>query len=183
MKVFYLLATLVSVSAFAPQPTNVHRQTELHMDRRSAVTQVGIAASIVAGLPSIASADGAVSKATVQRSRGIYGNRIYVLQDAVKAGDFQAVAEEKNAFILFNSGVYPGAKNKDKKAAAIEGTNAIFAAIRSKDKGALKKSFESYLASNEITGLPNEESNSKGQGYSTDYDYRLRTKAGTIYQR
>jgi len=186
MKLFYIVTTLASVSAFAPQPINVRQQTKLNMDRRSAVAQVGIAASIVAGLPSIALADGASSKATVQRSKGIYGNRIYALGPAVDAGDFQAVAGEKNAFMLYNSGAYPGIKNKEKKAKAIEGTNAIFASIRAKDKGSLKKSFNSYLAITDITGLPNtvgENPKSSGQGYSNDYDYRVRTKAGTIYQR
>ena len=38
------------------------------------------------------------------------------MKDSVAKGDFKAVAEEANAFILFNSGAYPGTKNKDKKA-------------------------------------------------------------------
>ena len=44
------------------------------------------------------------------------------------SGDFAAVADEKNAFVLFNSGAYPAIKDKSKKAEAIAGTNAIFAA-------------------------------------------------------
>merc|ERR1711923_123240 len=107
-------------------------------DRRSAVAQFGIATSILAGFPSIATADGAVSTATIQRSKGIYGDRIYNLSDAVDRGDFQAVIEEKNAFILFNSGAYPGAKNKQMKTAAIEGTNQIFSAISAKDKAVVR---------------------------------------------
>lgn len=186
MKLFYLLTALASASAFAPQAVNVRQQTDLSMDRRTAVAQVGIAASVVAGLPSVVLADGASSTSTIQRAKGIYGSRIAGLKAAIAAGDFQAVAEEKSAFILYNSGAYPGAKNKEKKASAIEGTNQIFAAIRAKDKSALKKAYDNYLVICEITGLPDETAKggfSQGQGYSNDYDYRVRTKAGTIYQR
>jgi len=153
------------------------------MDRRTAVAQVGIAASVVAGLPSVVLADTASS---MVRAKGIYGTRIAGLKDAITAGDFQAVAEEKSAFILYNSGAYPGVKNKEKKATAIEGTNEIFSAIRAKDKSALKKAYDGYLAICEITGLPDEASRGgkiQGQGFGSDYDFRSRTKAGTVYQR
>jgi len=129
-----------------------------------------------------ASADGAVSGATVGRARGIYGNRIAALKEAVDKGDLAAVAQEKNAFVLFNSGVYPGAKNKDLKAAAVEGTNAIFAAIRNGDKAGLKSAYTAYVGANEISPLPDVK-NSNGQGYSGDFDYRSRTSAGAIYVR
>merc|ERR1712204_64435 len=111
---------LASASAFVPQAVNVRQRTDLSMDRRTAVAQVGIAASVVAGLPSVVLADTASS---MVRAKGIYGTRIAGLKDAITAGDFQAVAEEKSAFILYNSGAYPGVKNKEKKATAIEGTN------------------------------------------------------------
>jgi len=186
MKLFYLLTALASASAFAPQAVNVRQPTDLSMDRRTAAAQIGIAASVVAGLPSVVLADGASSTSTIQRAKGIYGSRIAALKAAIKEGDFQAVAAEKSAFVLYNSGAYPGTKNKEKKANAIEGTNKIFAAIRAKDKSALKKAYDEYLALCEITGLPDELSKggfSQGQGYSNDYDYRARTKAGAIYQR
>merc|ERR1712157_159031 len=108
-----------------------------------------------------------------------------VLQLQLK-GDFDAVVEEKNAFALFNSGAYPGAKNKALKEAAIQGTNEIFAAVRSKDKEGLKKSYKAYLAANNIVGLPNETGKSgsaQGQGSSSDYDFRYRTKAGPVFLR
>ena len=47
------------------------------------------------------------------------------MKGAVAAGDFAAVAAEKNAFILFNSGAFPGTKNKDKKNAAIAAPDAL----------------------------------------------------------
>merc|ERR1712232_290778 len=145
---------------------------------------MGIAAAgaVVAGIPSVAFADGAVSTATIQRARGIYGGRVAALESAVAAGDFAAVAAEKNAFILFNSGAYPYAKDAAKKSAAIEGTNAIFAAIRSQDKSALSSAYKAYTSTYEIAPLPTV-SNSSGQGYSGDYDYKTRTSAGAIYVR
>lgn len=149
----------------------------MEVDRRAAFGQVAFAAAGLAGLPAIASADGAVSGATIARAKGIYGDRIAALKSAVASGDFGAVADEKTAFILFNSGAYPGAKNKDKKAAAIEGTNAIFAAIKSGDKGALSSAYKSYVDENNIVPLPSIEKDA-GQGFGNDYDYRARTRAG-----
>lgn len=148
------------------------------MDRRAAMG--AIAAAGLVAVPSIASADGAVSKATKQRARYTYGSRISALKDAVAKGDFGAVAAEKSAFILFNSGAYAG--EKAKKDAAIAGTNAIFAAIRSKDTGALKKAYDSYLASNSISDFKAITAD-EGQGYSSDYDYRVKTKQAAIWVR
>ncbi|CAJ1959342.1 unnamed protein product [Cylindrotheca closterium] len=182
MKFTAVISTLLVASAAAFAPATTERaSTSLSMDRRAAMG--AIAAAGVVALPQMASADGAISKATVQRSRYNYGSRIMDLKDAVAAGDFGAVAAEKNAFILFNSGAYPGAKNKGKKAAAIAGTNAIFAAIRSKDKGALKSAFDAYVNENGIASLAASVDSTKGQGYSTDFDYRVRTKQAAIYVR
>ena len=150
------------------------------MDRRAAMGAIGAAA--VVALPQMASADGAVSKATIQRARFTYGSRIADLKAAVAAGDFGAVAAEKNAFVLFNSGAFPGTKNKAAKAEAIAGTNAIFSAIRSKDKGALKSAYDAYTKSNGIEDFGAID-NTKGQGYSCDYDYRVRTPQAAIYVR
>ena len=148
----------------------------MEVDRRAAFGQIAIGAAVVAGVPQLASADGAVSAATIARARGIYGDRISSLKAAVEKGDFAAVADEKNAFILFNSGAYPRVTDKQAKAAAIKGTNEIFAAVKAKDAGALKKAYSNYVASNEIAPLPAVDSKT-GQGYSGDYDYRVKTKA------
>lgn len=154
--------------------------TALSMDRRAAFGQIATAGAVLAGVPAIASADGSVSNATINRARGTYGGRIVNLKGAVEAGDFKAIAEEKNAFILFNSGAY--ANNKGKKNAAIAQTNEIFKAIRSGDKAAVKSAYSAYIAANEITALPDVDSNS-GQGYCNDFDFRVKTTAGAIYQR
>jgi hypothetical protein len=150
------------------------------MDRRGAVG--AIAAVGLIALPTMASADGAISAATVQRSKFNYGNRVAALKAAVGSGDFGAVAAEKNAFILFNSGAYPGVKNKGKKAAAIAGTNDIFAAIRSQDKAALKSAYDSYTKSNGIKE-PSALSAEQGQGQGSDFDYRVRTNQNAVYVR
>ena len=152
------------------------------MERRVAFGQIAAGAAVVAGLPNLALADGAVSAATVARARGIYGDRIASLEKAVASGDLAAVASEKNAFILFNSGAYPTAKDKSSKAAAIAATNNIFAAIRSGDKGALKSAYTAYVKANDIKPLPVITSE-KGQGYSGDYDYKNRSPAGAVYVR
>ena len=146
------------------------------MDRRAAVGQIAAGAATVAAVPQLAFADGAVSAATMQRAKGVYGNRIAALKTAVDAGDFAAIADEKNAFILFNSGAYPRVVDKTAKADAIAQTNAIFAGIRAGDKAAVKKAYDTYVSANGISGLPSV-TNSYGQGYSSDYDYRVRTSA------
>lgn len=179
MKLFTAALLVTSVAAFAP--SSVERtNTALSMDRRAAFGQIAVAGAVLAGVPAIASADGSVSAATINRARGIYGDRIVLLKGAVAAGDFKAIAEEKNAFVLFNSGAY--ANNKGKKKAAIAQTNDIFKAIRSGDKAAVKTAYDSYVAANEISGLPDVDSQS-GQGYCNDYDFRNRSKAGAIYVR
>jgi Photosystem II Psb31 protein len=154
--------------------------TSLNMDRRTAFNSIA-AAAVVTAVPQFAFADGAVSTATRQRARSVYGTRIYDLKKAVDDGNFDAIVAEKSAFILFNSGAY--AKDKTgAKQAAIESTNAIFAAIKARDKAALKSAYSKYLAINEINALPAVKSES-GQGYSSDFDYRRGTKAGAIYVR
>lgn len=149
----------------------------MEMDRRAAFGQIAAAGAAIAAIPSVANADGAVSAASINRARGLYGDRIAALEAAVAKGDFAAVAAEKNAFILFNSGAYPTIKDKANKAAAIDGTNKIFAAIRSKDTGALKSAYGDYVKANSISPLPTVDS-ATGQGYSSDYDFRVRSKAG-----
>lgn len=143
------------------------------MDRRMATAQIATSAAVLAGLPSLALADGAKSAATQSRARGIYGQRIAALESAVNAGDFGAVAAEKNAFILFNSGAIA---DKSKKSEAVKQTNDIFAAIRAKDAGALKSAYATYKGANDIKVIVADKES--GQGYSNDYDFKARTTLG-----
>ncbi|KAH8070144.1 xanthine dehydrogenase [Aureococcus anophagefferens] len=124
--------------------------------------------------PQIASADGAVSAATVERSRGIYGGRIADLKDAVEKGDFAAVLAEKNAFDLFNSGAYAqkSAITKAQKAIAVTETKNIMEAIASKREPA--QDVAAYMKNAAIDTKPVDVST--GQGYSNDYDWKVRTK-------
>ena len=162
-----------SVAAFAPQA---------EVDRRAAFGQIAFGAAAVATAPQLAFADGAVSASTIARAKGIYGDRIASLKSAVDAGDFGAIAAEKNAFILFNSGAYPRVVDKAAKSDAIAKTNAIFSAIRAGDKAAVKAAYSDYVASNDIKKLPVVDP-STGQGYSGDFDYRVKTTAAAIYVR
>ncbi|GKZ01519.1 hypothetical protein MPSEU_001102500 [Mayamaea pseudoterrestris] len=183
MKLSLAICAAVATSAAAFQPAVSQRSgTALNMDRRAAIGQAVVGAATIAALPQLALADGAVSGATIARAKFNYGSKIYSLKSAVEKGDFDAVAAEKNSFILFNSGVYPTAKSKPLKKAAISATNEIFRAVKSKDAKALKEAYGAYLAANSITA-PAVADKKTTQGYSNDFDYKVRTTAGTIYQR
>jgi hypothetical protein len=145
---------------------------------------VGVAAATfgAAAMPQIAGADGAVSKATVERARGVYGSRVADLADAVSAGNFAAVAEEKNAFALFNSGAY--ARNKAARTDAVLLADKIFEAVEKKDAAALKSSYSAYMKYISLdTPFKGARDLEYSQGYSSDYDWKNRTKKGTIYVR
>jgi len=133
--------------------------------------------------PKPALADGAVSPATVQRARGIYGARIASLKSAVDKGDFDAVLYEKTAFELFNSGAYAtkGATAKAQQATSVAATKSIVEACEEKDKSKLKSSYEAFVKNAAINTSP--VTVEGGQGYSSDYDWKLRTPKGAIYQR
>ena len=146
------------------------------MDRRAAFGQIAGAAAVLASVPSIASADGAISAASKTKARLVYGNRIAALKKAVDSGDFGAIVEEKSAFILFNSGVYPTPKEKAAKTAAIEDVNKIFAGIRKGDKAAVKAAYESYVKKNDIKAFDQLKASS-GQSYSSDFGYTVKTPA------
>mmetsp|Transcript_20267 Transcript_20267/g.26236 ORF Transcript_20267/g.26236 Transcript_20267/m.26236 type:complete len:180 (-) Transcript_20267:1171-1710(-) len=151
--------------------------------RRQVVEQaVGVLGAVVLA-PKPAFADGAVSAATVQRARGIYGGRIVALKSAVDKGDFDAILEEKNAFDLFNSGAYAikGPVAKAQKEASIAATKEIFTAVSTKDKAGLSKAYSTFLKNADIDPTP--VTVEKGQGYSSDYDWKVRTAKGAIYQR
>jgi hypothetical protein len=152
------------------------------MDRRVAFGQIAAAGAVLAGVPSIASADGAVSSASKTKAKVVYGSRIAALKKAVDSGDFGAIADEKSAFILFNSGVYPTPKEKAAKKAAIDDVNAIFAGIRKGDKAAVKSAYDKYVAANGISDVLAKETGG-GQSYSSDFGYVVKTKASSVYVR
>lgn len=144
------------------------------IDRRAAFVQIGSAVAGIAAIPSVASADGAVSSATITKAKIVYGDRIAALKAAVDKADFASIIDNKEAFVLFNSGVYPGAKLKAKREAAIALTNDIITAAANGDKSALQKAYSAYVASNPVKALPDA---ANGQSYSSDYSYLTKTKA------
>ena len=94
-----------------------------------------------------------------------------------------AVRAEKNAFDLFTSGAYAqkSAITKAQKAIAVTETKNIMEAIASKNANQLKTSYAAYMKNAAIDTKPVDVST--GQGYSNDYDWKVRTKKGAIYQR
>ena len=88
--------------------------------------------------PAAAFAEGANSKATVEKARAIYGSRVVRLQGA----DAATILEEKNAITLLISGAYrsgvngnPADKQMNKQLSAIE-KNVLKAAKAGDSKGA-----------------------------------------------
>ena len=152
------------------------------MDRRAAFGQIATAAAVVAGVPAIASADGAVSTSTRLKAKAVYGNRIANLKSAVDSGDFGAIVAEKNAFILFNSGVFPTPKDKAAKKEAIADVNDIFSAIRKGDKAAVKTAYDAYVKKNDIKSFKAMKAEG-GQSYSGDFAYFVNTDAASVYVR
>lgn len=143
------------------------------MSRSQALNTVfasGAAAVAAAALPTAAFADGAKSLATQSRARGVYGNRIAVLQSAVDKGDSAAVLGEQNVFALFNSGVY--STDKKKFAQADELAKAVVSAARAGDGGELKKSYAAYVKFTEKKSGYNGAGD--GQGFGSEFDYKNR---------
>lgn len=143
------------------------------MSRSQAISTVfasGAAAVAAAALPSAAFADGAKSLATQARSRGIYGARIEGLKSAVDKGETAAVLSEKNAFILFNSGVY--STDKAKFAEAHKLSEEVLAAAAAGDTGALKTAYAAYVKYTEKKSGYNGAGD--GQGLGSEFDYKNR---------
>jgi Photosystem II Psb31 protein len=146
------------------------------MERRVAFGQIVTAGAVLAGLPTIASADGAISVASKTKAKVVYGSRIAALKKAVDSGDFAAIADEKSAFILFNSGVYSTPKEKALKKAAIADVNALFAGIRKGDKAAVKTAYDKYVKANGIDDVKAKNA-AGGQSYSSDFSYLAKSPA------
>eukprot|EP00182_Erythrolobus_australicus_P001447 CAMPEP_0185833042 /NCGR_PEP_ID=MMETSP1353-20130828/2443_1 /TAXON_ID=1077150 /ORGANISM="Erythrolobus australicus, Strain CCMP3124" /LENGTH=221 /DNA_ID=CAMNT_0028531287 /DNA_START=59 /DNA_END=724 /DNA_ORIENTATION=- len=149
---------------------------EARVDRRAAL-RLGVAAAIAAAAagaaPQLARADGAVSGATRNRARNLYGSRVLDLTVAIEqlpslvdSGDWVKVSNvvssdkkkpgfltsEKNAFDLFVSGGWAGYSPEQK---ALTGAKNIMfqmaaqleRAAKNKDKSAGKKAAERLVAS------------------------------------
>ena len=113
------------------------------MGRRALVTGAGAA---VFAAPLAAFADGASSKAVLDRARGIYGSRVARLVDASP----ETILEEKNAFTLFVSGAYrsAAAKPTQAKLAALE--KKALAAAKAGDKAGANAAVKEFVSVGEI---------------------------------
>lgn len=143
------------------------------MSRSEAISTVfatGAAAVAAAAVPSAAFADGAKSLATQARARGVYGARIAALKGAVDKGDAAAVLTEKNAFALFNSGVY--STNKAKKKEADDLAQAVIVAANAGDAAGLKSAYGAYVKYTEKKSGYNGAGD--GQGFGSEFDYKNR---------
>lgn len=105
------------------------------------------------------------------------------LQKAVAAGDFAAVADEKNAFELFQSGAYQanGGKAQATKAVLVEQYGKIMEACASKNKDALKSAYGTYITAADISTILDPAAG--GQGYSSDYSWTKGSAKAEIYVR
>merc|ERR1711904_369011 len=152
-------------------------------DRREVMQALAGAVAGAVVMPQVAMANS--NAPAIQRARGIYGGRIAGLKDAVSKGDFAAVESEKNAFILFNSGAYRtnSPKAKAEKAATVAAYEDVLAAVSAKDAGKLKTSYAAYVKAADIDINPKPLDQMSGRGYSNDYDWKVKTDKGVIYQR
>merc|ERR1719263_1003689 len=114
-------------------------------------------AATLAMAPLAASADGASSKAVKERSRAIYGSRVFRLTGASP----EKVLEEKNALTLFITGTY---RNDDlptqKKLKALAKT--IEKSAKAGDSAAMQKDIKEFITIAKIT----EQDTIKGGNYT-----------------
>uniref|UniRef100_A0A6V1UIU7 Photosystem II Psb31 protein domain-containing protein n=1 Tax=Heterosigma akashiwo TaxID=2829 RepID=A0A6V1UIU7_HETAK len=185
------LALIACVQAFvAPMqgPASGSRVV-MQMEGRREFLNAAFGAAVVAGAAMPAFADGAVSTATVQRARGIYGGRIEDLKSAVDAGNIAAVAEEINAFKLFASGAYAKKSPADKASQKL--VNAAIAeiedGIKTNNAGKVKSGYAKVIEAGELNYSDfkyDGKDRAYSQGYSSDFDWKKGdAKKGTIYVR
>jgi len=135
-------ATLFS-SGFVP-PQSVVGRRELVQGALSAAA-LGVAAP--------AFADGATSKATLDRSRAIYGSRVARLAGA----DAATILEEKNAFTLFISGAYRSAADKSTKAELTKLSKQALASAKAGDAAGAQAAVKEFVKLGNIEVLDTSE--------------------------
>ena len=169
---------------------------------------VGAAAlSFAVAGPMVVNADGATSISSVYRARIGYGNRILALEEAAKAGNFEAFDSkqpvlflpilyctwliffkpvDKKAvaiFDLFIAGTNsrPGEVSKERKATESRIESELFAAVKAKDAGKLRAAFEEFK---KVADLNSEfKEGELGQTDSSGYSPTWGTSKQYIYQR
>merc|ERR1719393_201565 len=145
-----------SAIAFAP-PASLHHASavrsvsvtmsaEAPLSRREALFG---AAAAAAAMPLAAQADGASSKAVLERARAVYGSRVFRLQD--KTAD--VILEEQNMFTLFTTGAYRSAADKDTTKQLKALTKTIVAAAKKGDSAAAQAGVKEFVAVGKIREL------------------------------
>merc|ERR1719453_775458 len=138
-----------SAIAFAP-PASVHHASVVRpvsvtmsaeaplVSRREALFG---AAAAVAAAPLAAHADGASSKAVLERARAIYGSRVFRLQGA----SAEKVLEEQNTFTLFTTGAYRSAADKETVKTLKGLTKTIVAAAKKGDSAGAQAGVKEFV--------------------------------------
>lgn len=108
-----MLNLITASLCFSPTAWNLGQEGNAAAapSRRALLSQLPVAALAAIAASSISAPafpDGANTKEAAFKARSIYGSRIFALKGASSAD----IAEEKNAFTLFISGVYRGTKDK-----------------------------------------------------------------------
>jgi len=116
------------------------------MGRRALVTGAGAA---LAAAPLAAFADGASSKAVLERARAIYGSRVARLVDASP----ETILEEKNSFTLFTTGAYRSAAMKPKQKELNALSQKAVAAAKAGDKAGANAAVKEFVKVGEIRVL------------------------------
>jgi len=134
-----MITAVAALLSFTPPASLVGRR-ELIQGALSAAA-VGVAAP--------AFADGATSKATLDRARAIYGSRVARLTTA----DAATIIEEKNAFTLFVSGAYRSAADKKVKAELTSLQKKAIASAEAGDVAAAQAAVKQFVATGDIVVL------------------------------
>lgn len=116
------------------------------LSRRQLVQSVGAATAL---MPFAAFADGANSKATIERAKGIYGSRIARLASASPA----EVLDEANAFTLYITGTCRSVDKKDQKKTLTALAKKITTSAKAGDAAATTAGVKEFIAAEKLTEL------------------------------
>jgi len=182
-----------SAIAFAP-PASIHQAVavrstpvtmtaDVSMGRREALFGAAAAAAFA---PLAAHADGASSKAVLERARSIYGSRVFRLQGASP----DKVLEEINVFQLFTTGAYRSAADKDTVAKLKALQKTIAKASKAGDAAGTSAAVKEFVAVGKIRELdvvdggnfnPKQRRN-PGAPPTAEIEAQMGTQAFALYQ-
>jgi len=183
-----------SAIAFAPpasvhhasvvRPVSVTMLADAPLSRREALFGMGVAAAAFS--PLAAHADGASSKAVLERARAIYGSRVFRLQSAAPA----VVIDEANTFTLFTTGAYRSAADKETVKQLKTITKSILKAASAGDAAATSAGVKEFVAVGKIRELdaisggnfdPKQRRNA-GAPPTSEIEAQMGTQAFALYQ-